>query len=79
MKKTEKEYRDHRLIEEYEKGTKIRLIEAMTGLSRQRIYQILEENNVKKRNKLDKKKIPAIIKKTSKVKLYDEHAKPIRR
>lgn len=49
--------RNAKLIEEYEKGTKIRLMEAYFKISRQRIYQILDENNVKKRSNLDNTRI----------------------
>ncbi len=57
MKHTVSKIRDERLIADYKKGDKIRLLEAYYGISKQRIYQILDDNNVKKRNLLDSGKI----------------------
>lgn len=72
MKHTVSKIRDERLIADYKKGDKIRLLEAYYGISKQRIYQILDDNNVKKRNLLDKKVRPIIIKPSKpKEKLYD--------
>ena len=55
MKKKTQVQRDERIVEDYENGLKMAEIIKIYGITRQRVYQILSEKNVKKRNKFDKK------------------------
>jgi Mor family transcriptional regulator len=53
--------RDEKLISAYKKGEKIRMLEALFGLTKTRIYQILNKHGVdicrnEKKRVLDKKK-----------------------
>ena len=54
------EHRDKKIISAYKKGERIELIEAFFGITKQRIYQILDEYSVAKTR--HKKKLSTVAK-----------------